>query len=87
MSKFDTGEVNESIIELVTEAIANILIVPANYLWTSWASKNLPNSVEWILFLSNSLLWGYIVAFMYSKFKKPHNQSLKQGSREESRAP
>ncbi len=76
MSRFDTGDGNETIIETVTGTITNILIVPANYLWTPWASKNLSNIVEWILFLSNSLLWGYVAAFMYSKFKKPHNQSL-----------
>jgi len=79
MSRFDTGDMNESIIEIVTGAITNTLIVPANYLWTPWASKNLPDFIEWILFLSNSVLWGYVVAFMYSKIKKPHNQSLKPG--------
>ena len=80
MSRFDTGDMNESIIEIVTGAITNTLIVPANYLWTPWASKNLPDFIEWILFLSNSVLWGYVVAFTYSKIKKPHNQSLKHGT-------
>ena len=76
MSRFDAGDMNENIIETVTGVITNILIIPANYLWTPWASKNLPNFIEWILFLSNSILWGYVVAFVYSKLKKAHNKSL-----------
>jgi len=27
-------------------------------LWTTWASRNLPDALEWLLFLANSALWA-----------------------------
>ncbi len=40
------------------------------YLWTSWASKNLPNLVEWLVFMGNSVLWGAGLAYGYTKLKQ-----------------
>lgn len=37
---------------------SQILMMPGYLLWTTWASKNLPNALEGPLFLANSALWG-----------------------------
>lgn len=41
---------------------AGALMLPGRLLWTNWASKNLPNALEWILFVANSGLWGFLIA-------------------------
>jgi hypothetical protein len=70
MERFDVGQLEPKIIEKATNIVANLLMAPAKYLWTSWASKNLPNIVEWALLLTNSLLWGTVIAFIYQKLKR-----------------
>jgi hypothetical protein len=44
------------------EVAADVLMLPGQLLWTTWASKNLPNAVEWLLFLANSALWGLVLS-------------------------
>jgi hypothetical protein len=39
---------------------ADVLMLPGQLVWTSWASKNLPNVVEWLVFIANSALWGLL---------------------------
>jgi hypothetical protein len=41
---------------------ADILMFPGYLLWTPWASKNLPNFMEWLLFLANSVVWGLVIS-------------------------
>jgi hypothetical protein len=41
---------------------ADILMFPGYLLWTPWASKNLPNVLEWLLFIANSALWGLVIS-------------------------
>jgi hypothetical protein len=48
--------------------MTEILMSPAYLLWNSWASKNLPDIVEMILFLMNSVLWGTTLDLIYSNF-------------------
>jgi len=45
----------------IAQAMANMLTLPGRLLWTSWASQNLPNAIEWALFIANSVLWGAVV--------------------------
>ena len=40
--------------------VAAVLMSPGYVLWTTWASKNLPNAVEWLVYLANSALWGFL---------------------------
>jgi hypothetical protein len=40
------------------ELVADVLMLPGQLAWTSWASKNLPNAVEWLWVVTNSALWG-----------------------------
>ena len=44
--------------------LVNTLMQPIMSLWNSWMSQNIPNSVENLLFLLNSLLWGFCAAFL-----------------------
>ena len=37
---------------------SQILMMPGYLLWTTWASRNLPDALEWLLLLANSALWG-----------------------------
>lgn len=41
---------------------ADVLMLPGSLLWTSWASKNLSNLLEWLLFIGNSALWGLVIS-------------------------
>ena len=42
--------------------LADVLMMPGLLLWTPWASKNLPNAVEWLLFVGNSAVWGFLIS-------------------------
>jgi hypothetical protein len=57
-AEFDHLELERSVSAAAAGAIASVLLLPGRLVWTSWASKNLPNSLEWVLFIANSTLWG-----------------------------
>ncbi len=57
-ARFDNPELPRVFGETAAEWTAKVLMLPGRVVWTSWASKNLPNIVEWLLFLGNSALWG-----------------------------
>ena len=58
MAEFDHPERRPSQSAAVAGDVAGVLGSPLRLLWTSWASTNLPNALEWLWFLSNSALWG-----------------------------
>ncbi|MBN1588485.1 MAG: hypothetical protein JW888_03130 [Pirellulales bacterium] len=58
MEAFDNPDYQPGVIAQLADSTARILMQPGMSLWTPWMSKNLPNIVEWILFLGNSLFWG-----------------------------
>lgn len=60
MVRFDHPDLPPMFGASIAQATANILILPGALLWTSWASRNLPNAFEWALFLANSVLWGAV---------------------------
>jgi hypothetical protein len=49
---------------------AGVLMLPGRLLWTAWASKNLPNGVQWLLLVANSALWGFLIAAVVSSVKR-----------------
>src|SRR5687767_6979620 len=57
-AQFDNPDLPRMVGADIVEATANTLTLPGRLLWTSWASQNLPNVVEWVLFIANSVLWG-----------------------------
>jgi hypothetical protein len=46
----------------VAQLAVDCLMFPGRMVWTSWASKNLPNILEWGLVLGNSTLWGSVLS-------------------------
>jgi hypothetical protein len=46
---------------------AGVLMLPGRLIWTEWASKNLPNVLEWFLLIANSILWGAVIATVVQK--------------------
>src|SRR4051812_25904559 len=54
---FDNPELQSTFIAEAAGVTANVLMFPARLIWTPWASKNLPNFLEWLLFVGNSALW------------------------------
>ena len=60
-AEFDHPEQPRSMTAKVAGRLADVLTVPGRFLWTTWASKNLPNAVEWLVFLANSVAWGLLI--------------------------
>jgi hypothetical protein len=58
--------------------IAEILMLPASWLWTPWASRHLSNTVEWLLFLGTSILWGLVLSACYERVRTRSNSSTRQ---------
>jgi len=57
-ARFDNPELPRTFGETAAGLVANVLMSPGRFVWTSWASRNLPNAVEWIVVIGNSALWG-----------------------------
>ena len=68
MDRFDSLK-EPTLIEKSIEYITLVLMSPLYWLWTSWMSKNVHDSIEWLLFLLNSGLWGLVIGNVYSKIK------------------
>ena len=62
MEEFDNPDYQPTVVERVAEAICPVLMQPAASLWTPWMTKHMPNIVEWLLVLANSILWGFVAA-------------------------
>ncbi len=50
--------------EQIAESTSEILMQPGYSLWTPWMGKNLPDFIEWIFVIGNSLLWGFAIAML-----------------------
>jgi hypothetical protein len=59
-AQFDNPDLPRMFGAGIAHATANMLTLPGRLLWTSWASQNLPNAIEWALFIANSVLWGAV---------------------------
>ena len=47
--------------------VAEVLMSPGYLIWTTWASKDLPNAVQWLVYLANSALWGVLSSIAIAK--------------------
>jgi hypothetical protein len=59
-AQFDNPDLPRSSTAHAARAIASVLSLPGRLVWTTWASKNLPNAFEWLLFLANSVVWALL---------------------------
>lgn len=61
--------------------VAGVLMMPGLLVWTYWMSKNMPDFIEWGLFLANSALWSFGAAFVIERL------SIRRRRRAEARVP
>lgn len=57
-AEFDNPDLPRMAGAWIADDMASLLTFPGRLLWTSRASRNLPNAVEWALFVANSAMWG-----------------------------
>ena len=81
MEAFDNPDSQPPVIGNLAGWMVRILMQPVRSLWTSWMSKNMPDVVEWIFCMGNSLLWGFIIALLINvrslaTKKKTGNKSI-----------
>ena len=67
MDEFD-GKREITGFERLSGIITEILMSPVGLLWNSWASKNIHDVIENILFISNSVIWGVSIEYLYNKY-------------------
>lgn len=59
-----------SAISSVASSCAFVLMQPGALLWTTWASHNLPDVFEWALTIINSLVWGAVLALVWTWLRR-----------------
>lgn len=64
LKRFDHPKIRPGWLEQTTDRIAGVLVQPGASTWRSVRGGLLPNTVEWIIFLANSLLWGCATALI-----------------------
>ena len=69
MDRFDEADTGMGAVEYVAGSLTYILMYPAKLLWIPWASKNLPNILEWVLMIGNSFIWGSIMAYLFTRIR------------------
>ncbi len=57
--------------------ITEVLMSPLYLLWNEWASRNVPDAVEMILFLMNSVLWGTGIETLYGQYRRRYARALR----------
>jgi len=83
-ARFDNPELPKTLNESAASAAANVLMLPGRLVWTSWASKNLSNSVEWFVLVANSGLWGATGAAVTMRMHwRRHGKSLRAAHHEQ----
>ena len=68
MDEFD-GKGEITAFEAMSQKITVVLMSPVYLLWNSWASKNIHDAIEFVLFIFNSILWGTVAEYIYAKYK------------------
>ncbi len=67
MIRFDKGELSLASFDPFS-MFSGILSLPGRFIWTTWMSGNVPDVLEWAVFLANSLLWGFGTVFILNCF-------------------
>lgn len=76
--QFDNPDYSPSPLVKPIGMLTEILMQPGFSLWTSWMNRNLPDIVEWFVFLGNSFLWGVVIATgirIWTGFRKERKPS------------
>jgi hypothetical protein len=78
-AQFDNPDLPRMLGASVAQAMANTLTLPGRLLWTSWASRNLPNAIEWTLFIANSVLWSAVALAVTNALVKRRRGAMAVG--------
>jgi hypothetical protein len=68
--RFDTGAAETGGERAISRA-ADVLFLPGTLAWTKWASENLPNAIEGLVFAANSVLWGSVIGLLVVRTTRP----------------
>lgn len=66
MEAFDNPSLTSKPITDLANIAVSILMQPMTSLWTKWMSQNIPNAIEFIIFLLNSCIWGIGLAALWN---------------------
>ena len=69
MSRFDTGE-PVTMLEIIADGTVNLLTVPLVWLRHIPVDQGLVDIFQWPLIVLNSLLWGFLAEFIYSRVSR-----------------
>ena len=69
MDRAITEEDIQSRSESAMELAVKVLSMPGRLVRSAWPGQIAPGVLEWVLFIGNSLLWGIILAFAYTKVR------------------
>jgi hypothetical protein len=73
MAEFDDPDLPHSGTGRTAGTVAGVLLAPGRFVWPT---KNLPNALEWVLFLANSVVWGVLLvgatALLQGQSRKVH---------------
>ena len=73
-SKAWEGEREYGLIDFVALSIWASLFFPASFLGEIDVIRYLTKSVQWVLGPINSLLWGFIIEFVFTRIKKNYSK-------------
>jgi uncharacterized membrane protein len=74
MDVFEKPDVETPKITILLHLTSSILMQPFKCILTPWMSKNMPNAIEWTLFMFNSVLWGLGLSLLWQRIGPSKNQ-------------
>ncbi|MHC4489204.1 MAG: hypothetical protein ACYSW7_08530 [Planctomycetota bacterium] len=74
MDVFEKPDVETPKITILLNWTSSILMQPVKCIWTPWMSKNMPDAIEWILFMFNSVLWGLGLSLLWHRIRPSKNK-------------
>ena len=57
----------QSQLEFTTEMAVKVLSLPGRFVKNAWPAQMASEFLEWVVFIANSLVWGGLLAFVYTK--------------------
>jgi hypothetical protein len=56
-------------LEFTMEMAAKVLSLPGRLVKNAWPTQIASEFLEWVVFIANSLVWGGLLAFVYTKVR------------------
>src|SRR5688572_8033945 len=52
IARFHGPQSEPGVTEIAASLVGDVLLAPGLFIWSSWASQNLPNAFEWLLMVA-----------------------------------